>query len=97
LRHQDGMVIIGDEQTLRPENYYIVTDGKLVVGIGTITTSNGPWLVRTISVSGVQGFVIVFVSVTESVLLQGRKQSTSNMVCGLVTKLHTYFHISVSL
>lgn len=44
LRHEGVTDVPRDEQALQPGSYFIVTDGS-------ITVSNEPWLVRTISVS----------------------------------------------
>ncbi|KAI9761805.1 MAG: hypothetical protein M1840_001685 [Geoglossum simile] len=44
LREEHGMIVQKDSHPLNPGKYYILTDGS-------ITISNGPWLVRTLSIA----------------------------------------------
>lgn len=58
LRDEGDAMVQRDNHPLQPGNYYIVTSGRffrayivkpLLIAIGSITVSDEPWLVRTIS------------------------------------------------
>ena len=60
LRDEGGTTVQRDGRPLQPGNYYFVTNGrfpltgyiiKLLIPIGSVTVSDEPWLVRTISVA----------------------------------------------